>query len=1668
MLSVCFHSGHRENGRLVGSSSLSSFAGLCFAAAASDTAPINKRPWWKTLLGFSSTPSSGQEDDANVATSTTLEEDKKKKPADDSGSRSSTWKPTPEAGSSSTKKVEETSEVLQEDSLDLKSPLLNRELTASVKAHAWPTLPSNALCEAVAFFQQEDYVLQTNHATQRLDDEDDDGESTIVAQFLNGWTKKLLESDSSALTLPLLDWKTALDWVLDIVSGSDVSFSLSHFRPLLQWSLQLRANSPLCEVQRGLARQTLQQTNRLVAFGDSALLAVLFSLDRPATVMTNPAEVYNMDWTQLVDASSEKGDGTNSSLKEEGASTLEDHLLPQEVPLLGPRNVSTASSLLIVYTRLDSIEFAQTYGYLKDTLENSNVPVLVRSLGAVHYEENPLSAEPTTLAGYGVRLDIRNVEYKVFDERKTSTTADQQDQVMINLTESKDLSSSFLAGVNLSALVDDKDTPLDATLELRNQLWNKDEGQQAQARKIPPLWQRRQLPLQAAAVLAQQNQQDSGDVLVTLTQLAYDLPSVASALVQVKIPPQVHEWASAVSNGPDASNVLSAGQLFVNGRVSSVTRPSFNVFEILNVIRMEERRVHRLEKTLYPHVSYLSSSSTVLQRLQYAWMAGSKFGVPEGETESEEDEDPDESSSASMKTYRVDIGRGWQKAIIYLNDVEKDQQYKSWTRSFQQMLMGLQFGMPPSIRRNMYTITLVIDPTIRQNSDEGNTPFDFAMKLVQSQYPARVGLVIVDSQDLEKCRSWLQQNDEDKTADQPCPVEPSILKDDDDLTKTKGTAHAFHRLLNLFLSEYGSLGASLPFVEYYFNYIEEQFENTDTVTMEDLVRIYSTLLEMMGVGTSEAVRKDAEKALLASETDSSSENQNVYGKSLRFAAERGLRPGMSFLNGRPLPEGTDGIHKTFSDEHKSLMNMIMTGELTDSSPKSIFGKLLSGPEVFGRMHPLLLQDEHSADAYQPIQHPFDSDSLLIRGESSKGAEAYFVIDVVLDYASPQGLAQLNHLMESIENFPTSHSNEEKDGEEAQSYVVGYRILPASAASSASPLCPVLAKAGLISLSTLRSAVKTAIESGEEVKTLDEFISDMDEGTGQLVKSSRNQCLSGFSYITDSTDGGLVPRVVCNGRVYEMGDSDIMKEDIDLLVSLEIQRAAAVFDIFKDFVPEEVSHGQIAESVSGVAQYLAVEQTKTSNREDVMKPVRKLEKKLNMEEEVWMRFQWNEPTDQDGRLKSRIMAVVDPVHESTQRMAPLLEIIRDQLNLPITIILVPSPSIDGESKVPVTSYYRFVTKSDENSEASAYFSSLPVNHVLTLRMDIPEPWEVQQTLSIQDTDNLRCDLQTGCGDDAHVRGNSWTPASIKSNRQITNVEYGLNHLLAFGQCYEANGPPNGLQLALFKHTQPGLGSVSEVEAEVSVDGVATMDDGVAPTDESRYSDTLVMKTVGYWQLRANPGVWEVHIDEKSKGAEMFDFAEAKMVNGRLAAVKEPIGQKRNVVLKDFVNRGETLIVKRRPGYEKASLFFDESSDPAGLAKGDPDDGVIHVFSLATGHLYERFLKIMMLSVTKRTSSKVKFWLFENFLSPNFKATSRAMANRIGCEVEFVTYKWPEWLRGQTEKQRIIWGYKILFLDVLFPLSVKKIIYVDADQVVRADLKELWDMDLKGRPCRSVLT
>lgn len=124
--------------------------------------------------------------------------------------------------------------------------------------------------------------------------------------------------------------------------------------------------------------------------------------------------------------------------------------------------------------------------------------------------------------------------------------------------------------------------------------------------------------------------------------------------------------------------------------------------------------------------------------------------------------------------------------------------------------------------------------------------------------------------------------------------------------------------------------------------------------------------------------------------------------------------------------------------------------------------------------------------------------------------------------------------------------------------------------------------------------------------------------------------------------------------------------------------------------------------------------------------------------------------------------------------------------------------------------------------------------------------------------------------------------------------------------------------------------------------------------------------------------------------------------------------------------------------------------------------INVFTIASGHMYERLAEIMMLSVLNHTDKTVKFWLIENFMSERFQKFIPVMASKYGFEYELVKYQWPSWLRPQTDKQRMIWGYKVLFLDTLFPKDLNDIIFIDSDQVIRTDLQDLLDIDLGDAP------
>ena len=239
------------------------------------------------------------------------------------------------------------------------------------------------------------------------------------------------------------------------------------------------------------------------------------------------------------------------------------------------------------------------------------------------------------------------------------------------------------------------------------------------------------------------------------------------------------------------------------------------------------------------------------------------------------------------------------------------------------------------------------------------------------------------------------------------------------------------------------------------------------------------------------------------------------------------------------------------------------------------------------------------------------------------------------------------------------------------------------------------------------------------------------------------------------------------------------------------------------------------------------------------------------------------------------------------------------------------------------------------------------------------------------------------------------------------------------------------------------------------------------------DTIVMANLGYLQLKSSPGRWLLSLRE-GRSSELYDIVS---IDGKDTEAQEEL----SILISSFQSKIVKLrVAKKADKHDQQLLESDDNAEASGglwdsitstltgtTGSGNnaaEKDDTLNIFCLASGHLYERLLKIMMLSVKRTTKAapKVKFWVLKNFLSPSLKEFLPHYAEKFGFEYEYVQYKWPRWLNQQTDKQRIIWGYKILFLDVMFPLDVKKIIFVDTDQIVRADLTELRDMDLKGAP------
>lgn len=418
-------------------------------------------------------------------------------------------------------------------------------------------------------------------------------------------------------------------------------------------------------------------------------------------------------------------------------------------------------------------------------------------------------------------------------------------------------------------------------------------------------------------------------------------------------------------------------------------------------------------------------------------------------------------------------------------------------------------------------------------------------------------------------------------------------------------------------------------------------------------------------------------------------------------------------------------------------------------------------------------------------------------------------------------------------------------------------------------------------------------------------------------------------------------------------------------------------------------------------------------------------------------------DRENAL-THLVLLLDPLSEGAQKWIAILEK-HEELFPEVYFELYLNPA--QHSEIPLKRFYRYsveprVRYDNKGNEipAQVIFNGLPVDPIYTLGMEVPPSWLVRPREALYDLDN--------------IQPSTLPPAGL-------HALFSLDYLVVEGHAREtkSNSPPRGVQLQL------------------------TTSSSAANNTPSVVDDTQVVANLGYLQFKARPGTFNLTIREGG-GREVYHITSVGSEGWNSPSVEDS-GEELTVMSFE----GLTLYprLSRKPGMEKAdvlaglqqrsghsqtvihdilskvsSLFTSKSESTTAVAETGARQADINIFTVASGLLYERFASIMILSVLRNTNSTVKFWFIENFLSPSFLEFIPHMAEEYGFQYELVTYKWPSWLRAQKEKQRVIWAYKILFLDVLFPMDLNKVIFVDADQIVRADLQELVDLDLHGAP------
>lgn len=1200
---------------------------------------------------------------------------------------------------------------------------------------------------------------------------------------------------------------------------------------------------------------------------------------------------------------------------------LDHHLIENQASLKSP-------VLVVLYGELGTEAFREFHFILQEQAKRGRFDYVIR-----HYIKNRVEQQ-VRLSGYGVELAIKSTEYKAQDD---TVVKNANDDGAADTIKSENDEIDELEGFVFSRLKALYPTEVGALNKLRDHLL--EETQDLAPLKV---WQLKDLGMQAAQRIMSS---PVDEALWVMQDIAQNFPLQSRSLIKTIVDENLSK--EILKNQQIFTQHLSLSPpdaaLFINGIFFD---PEISdIYTILDVLREE---LHLIEE---------------LHRL----------GVKNQQMEKILSLD----LSVSREDYAVDIR---DSAIRYLNDLENDRVYASWLSSINDILRPTYPGMLRSIRKNIFHLVAIVDPSEPECHD--------ILKLLESFHvhraPLRIGLAFAVNSD----------------------------------SAADGFTDAGIAMLNAFnfvTEEKGSLYNGLSFL----TDIYAKTEGNGKMSSSDVIEAFRA----------EYPREDLD-LIFGLDSDYDTGRKLAWD----FLQRSGLKgPPEVLINGVRLPKEklngdefeeavlSEVLHQTvvvqkavYKNELTNVDNVLDFLMQRDNVVQRLNDRILNGswnlidvtgnpvinvsPEKFEK----LPSSDKTASIIASLHYLTDKDDFsfcpvtvwIVTDLSSKPGRQ-LLLDAI------QQMRSSNDLRIGIIHNP-SDINDERMLSLADSIEFALQFLKQKR-----------------SRVVVEKLLKYVDDILVDKKKLLQFLDEEEEKAAyeDWLKTERSNILQIHSLLCRDVfhfENGQLGLIV-NGRILGPLDKDeiFSVEDFNLL---ERHSLKTFGDKVRKVFEDDTGEGE-RDSISDWAfrvSALVLGRKNIRTRHEI---------KYRSADHSVLKLP---PRDPDSPAFN-ITVIVDPVSRGAQKLSHILAVLQKVLNCQIWIFLNAESKL---SDMPLKTFYRYVLDSEIKFTPDdkftmgplARFQKVPVKSLFTLNMDTPENWLVEVVRTPYDLDNIHLEEVDG----------------------VVYGEFELEYLLLEGHCFDqaSGSPPRGLQF--------DLGTAQNLEIV----------------------DTIVMANLGYFQLKASPGAWFLKL-RKGRSSDIYNIVSHEGTNS------QPDSDDVQILIGNFRSKIIKIKVAKQPDKQHMDLLLESNVEPRGglwnsitstfsgssvtkEADDDSTEDVVNIFSLASGHLYERLLRIMMLSVLKHTQTPVKFWFLKNYLSPTFKDFLPFMAKQYGFEYELVQYKWPRWLHQQTEKQRIIWGYKILFLDVLFPLHVKKIIFVDADQVVRADMKELRDLELGGAP------